>query len=92
MYGDKKNKKSFFHCLNCDVRYQFPKLSKKDEIVFYKREFEKFMEKRSGQKSSWTKVESHIALNRETFERRKKYIHIGITSVLIVILFYIYNK
>ena len=29
---------------------------------------------------------------KEEFERRKKYIHIGITSVLIVILFYIYNK
>ena len=34
VYGDKRNKKSFFHCLDCDVRYQFPKLSKKDEIVF----------------------------------------------------------
>ena len=74
VYGDKKSTKKFFHCLNCDVRYQFPRLSKKEESVFYKKEFENFMEKRSGQKSSWTKVESHLTLNQETFERRNKYI------------------
>ena len=74
VYGDKRNKTAFFHCFNCDARYQFPRLSKKEESVFYKKEFEKFMEKRSGKKSSWTKVESHLTLNQETFERRNKYI------------------
>ena len=72
--GDKSKKKAFFLCKNCDVRYLFPRLSKKEEKFFYKKEFEKFMEKRGGESSGWRKAEDHIRSNKETFNRRMKYL------------------
>ena len=74
VYGDKTRKKAFFLCKNCDVRYLFPRLNKKQEKFFYRMEFEKFMEKRSGKTSGWLKAQEHISKNRETFIRRMKYI------------------
>ena len=32
VYGDKSKKKAFFLCKNCDVRYLFPRLSKKETM------------------------------------------------------------
>ncbi len=74
VYGDKKNKRAFYHCNNCDVRYQFPSLTPTEESKFYKNEFEKFMEKRVGKKMSWTNVNNHILNNQDTFKRRYQYI------------------
>ena len=74
VYGDNKKKRAFYHCSNCDVRYQFPSLSPAEESKFYKNEFEKFMEKRVGKKMSWTNVQNHILNNKDTFKRRYQYI------------------
>lgn len=80
VYGDKTKKKGFFLCENCDVRYLFPRLNKKQEKFFYKMEFEKFMEARSGKFSGWLKAEDHILKNKETFKRRMKYIKPNLKS------------
>ena len=74
VYGDKGRKRAFFLCKNCDVRYLFPQLNSEEEKLFYKKEFESFMDKRSGKSSGWLKVEKHIKQNTETFKRRLKYI------------------
>jgi len=74
IYGDSKRKRAFFLCKNCDVRYLYPQLNPREEKLFYKKEFESFMNKRSGQSSGWLKAEKHIKQNAETFRRRIKYI------------------
>ena len=73
VYGDKQNRK-FYHCPSCDIRYLFPRLSKKEEAKFYKKEFEKFMDSRSRSETNWLNTKKHIAQNKETFERRYKII------------------
>ena len=60
IYGDQKRKRAFFLCKKCDVRYLFPQLNSEEEKLFYKKEFESFMDKRSGKSSGWLKVEKHI--------------------------------
>ena len=42
VYGKKNS--AFYKCDNCEVIYQYPQLSKKEEEFFYKKEFEKFMD------------------------------------------------
>ena len=74
VYGDKTGKRAFFLCDKCDVRYLFPRLNQKEEKFFYKKEFEKFMHKRSGNSSGWLKTEEHISNNQQVFKRRLKYI------------------
>lgn len=74
VYGDYTKKKSFFRCNYCDVRYLFPRLNKNQEKYFYKMEFEKFMERRSGKNSGWMKADDHVYKNKETFKRRLKYL------------------
>ena len=74
IYGDQKRKRAFFLCKKCDVRYLFPQLSASEENLFYKKEFESFMHKRSGESSGWLKADKHIKQNNETFRRRLKYI------------------
>ena len=72
VYGG--NGSAFYKCSSCEVIFQFPGLSDKEEKIFYKKEFEKFMDSRIGQKSKWQKAEDHIKFNIETKIRRKKYL------------------
>ena len=74
IYGDKTEKRAFFLCKNCDVRYLFPKLNSKEEKLFYQKEFESFMNERDGKSSGWLKAEKHVKQNRATFKRRLEYI------------------
>ncbi len=74
IYGDKKRKRAFFLCKNCDVRYLFPQLTQREEKLFYQKEFESFMDKREGKPSGWLNAEKYIKLNKVTFKRRLKYI------------------
>ena len=74
IYGDRTKRRAFFLCSNCDVRYLFPKLSAREEKLFYKKEFESFMDKRSGSSSGWLKAEEHVKQNKQTFKRRLKYL------------------
>lgn len=74
VYGDKKGNRNFYLCEKCDVRFLFPKLSKEEEAKFYAKEFEKFMDSRSGEQTGWLNTNRHIKQNRETFERRYKFL------------------
>ena len=69
VYGDKKGRK-FYHCLKCDIRYLYPRLSKKEESKFYKKEFERFMDSRRG-KYKLVKYKKHIFQNKQTFKKIK---------------------
>jgi len=74
VYGDKKKRRKFFLCENCEVRYMHPRLTKIQEKKFYKKEFESFMNKRSGTSGGWLNAEKHVKKNYETFQRRIKYL------------------
>ena len=74
VYGDKERKRAFFHCLDCDVRYQYPGLTPEEETQFYAAEFEKFMAGRSGVGGGWQGPASHIRANEATRLRRMKYL------------------
>ena len=69
IYGDKKKSKAFYHCTYCDVRFMYPRLTLFQEKYFYKKEFESFMNKRSGKLSGWLSAKKHVANNKETFQR-----------------------
>lgn len=72
VYGKKNS--AFYKCDNCEVIYQYPQLSKKEEEFFYKKEFEKFMDNRSQTKDIWQNTNKHIDSNIETKLRRNKYL------------------
>lgn len=74
VFGDLEKKRAFYRCENCDIVYQFPPLSKQEEDKFYKEEFEKYMDSRSGDEGGWLGFESHIKANEETVQRRLKYL------------------
>ena len=74
VFGDKTNKRSFYKCEKCDVSFQYPFLTKEEESIFYKAEFEKFMTSRSGESGGWNGTQSHIDANKSTVKRRFKYL------------------
>ena len=73
VYGGKKEHK-FYHCSKCDLVYLWPILSEEEEKKFYANEFEKFMEKRSGQDRDWSRPENHIRSNQDNVRRRMKFL------------------
>jgi len=74
IYGDKKKKRKFYLCKVCDVRFMYPTLSSKEEAKFYKMEFEKFMDKRSGSSNNWLEPKAHVKSNKPVFLRRFEYL------------------
>ena len=75
VYGDTERVgRAFFHCHNCDVRYQYPPLTSEEEARFYAAEFEGFMAGRAAKGGGWQKAEEHILLNEATRLRRMKYL------------------
>jgi SAM-dependent methyltransferase len=75
VFGAMREKSSaFFHCKNCDVRYQYPGLTPEEEANFYAAEFEGFMASRSGRSGGWHQAEEHIVANEPTRLRRMKYL------------------
>lgn len=74
IYGGAGRGHAFFHCQNCDVRYQFPRLTPEEEARFYAAEFEGFMTGRAGNKGGWEKAEDHVLANKPTRIRRMKYL------------------
>jgi SAM-dependent methyltransferase len=74
VYGDRSGTRAFFHCGECDVRYQHPGLSPAEEAQFYAAEFEAFMAGRAGAAGGWQKVEDHIRANEPTRQRRMRYL------------------
>ena len=74
VYGDTEQRRAFFHCANCDVRYLFPLLTADQETEFYKKEFEKFMTSRSGDQSGWGDAEAHVLSSEGARLRRMQYL------------------
>jgi 2-polyprenyl-3-methyl-5-hydroxy-6-metoxy-1,4-benzoquinol methylase len=73
VYGGKPGQK-FYRCSFCDVAFLHPRLSRKEEREFYKKEFEKFMEKRSGGDIDWSGPEAHFRSNAKQYERRTRFL------------------
>ena len=73
VYGGRKEHK-FYHCQKCDAVYLYPVLSIEEEIYFYKKEFEKFMARRSGSERDWTNAEAHVQTNQDQVKRRWKFL------------------
>lgn len=80
VYGSKgEQNRAFFHCANCDVRYQHPRLTPDEEARFYAAEFEGFMASRAGTQGGWQRADDHIRSNEPTRQRRMRYLtqHLG---------------
>lgn len=78
VYGDTKKLHKFYLCNYCDVRFMFPTLTQEQENKFYKQEFEKFMDNRSGASNNWLKPNLHLKANKTVFDRRFKYLQTDI--------------
>lgn len=74
VYGDAARARAFFHCRQCDVRYQYPPLTAEEEARFYSAEFEGFMAGRAGKSGGWHAADDHIAANEPTRLRRMRYL------------------
>ena len=70
VFGDKHGKKVFYQCAKCNLIYMWPPLDEHEESEFYAKEFEKFMEVRSGPEFDWSGPEQHIATNADNVQRR----------------------
>lgn len=69
VYGGYPEQK-FYHCDNCDIAFLFPAMTEEEERNFYSKEFEKFMERRSGGDLDWSGPEAHIKSNEGQYQRR----------------------
>jgi 2-polyprenyl-3-methyl-5-hydroxy-6-metoxy-1,4-benzoquinol methylase len=63
---------AFWECGQCGIIFLSPAPSPEDEARFYRQEFEKFMEARSGPTQGWAKAEAHVASNQDNVARRMK--------------------
>ncbi len=52
------------------IAFLYPPMTEVEEQIFYSKEFEKFMETRSGGDFDWSGPESHIRSNTKQYERR----------------------
>jgi len=60
----------FWQCNICDAVYLYPIPSIEEEKKFYTQEFEKFMDRRSGEDRDWSSASAHIATNQDQVQRR----------------------
>jgi SAM-dependent methyltransferase len=60
----------FWQCEACQIIYLFPAHSEEEELEFYKKEFEKYMQKRTAQDKDWSTPEKHAKSNQEEVKRR----------------------
>jgi SAM-dependent methyltransferase len=79
VYGGTDNQK-FYECPNCDIAFLYPPLTPEEEQYFYTKEYEKFMENRSGKTSDWGGPKSHITANESEVTRRLPYIEKEISN------------
>ena len=75
VFGQRREqKRAFYHCDFCDVRYQYPGLTPEEEAQFYAAEFEEFMASRAGNDGGWNNAEKHVVANEQNRCRRMGYI------------------
>jgi len=70
----------FWKCNACKTIYLFPPLSDEEEFSFYKKEFEKYMEKRTGQDKDWSSPEKHFISNQQEAGRRMSFLESYLTE------------
>jgi len=63
-----------WRCAACGAIYLHPQPTVEEEELFYREEFEKYMQRRSGGDRDWSGAEKHAASNRDQVERRMKYL------------------
>lgn len=80
VFGRISKDNAFFQCSNCEVIYQYPPLTKVEEIKFYKEEFEGFMNSRSKEETNWLSPKDHVNNNKKNFLRRKKFLDKALTK------------
>ena len=72
VFGAKnESSNAFYHCKSCDIYYQYPGLTIEEESQFYAKEFEKFMEERSGKKGAGKKP-ANILKQMKYLEKEEK--------------------
>lgn len=64
----------FWRCASCDVIYLFPPMDVSDEERFYRSEFEKFMDSRSGTDTDWSGPDQHFRANQREVKRRMPFL------------------
>ncbi len=76
VFGDRPpHDRKFYHCSVCDVFFLWPRFSHDEERLFYRNEFEKFMEKRNSLGGmDWSGPKRHILTNYEQRRRREEYL------------------
>ncbi|OGW47565.1 MAG: hypothetical protein A2Y66_03180 [Nitrospirae bacterium RBG_13_41_22] len=80
VYGG-TSEQHFWKCDACKMIYLFPPLPEEEESVFYKKEFEKYMEKRTGQDKDWSSPEKHFLSNQREVRRRMPFLESYLTEV-----------
>jgi SAM-dependent methyltransferase len=73
VFGGKPEQR-FWKCNVCQIIYLFPPPSKEEELEFYKKEFEKYMETRSGGDKDWSSPEKHFDSNQNEARRRMAFL------------------
>lgn len=73
VFGGKPEQR-FWKCSDCQIIYLFPPPSKEEELEFYKKEFEKYMETRSGGDKDWSSPEKHFESNQSEAKRRMSFL------------------
>ena len=74
VFGSRDQASAFYHCHQCDVRFQHPGLTPEQEKKFYAEEFEAFMESRAGIAGGWQSAEEHVRANEPNRVRRMDYL------------------
>lgn len=73
VFGGRENH-NFWECNECGLVYLYPIPTEEEEQIFYAKEFEKFMGKRSGSDRDWSGPEAHIKTNQDNVKRRMKFL------------------
>jgi SAM-dependent methyltransferase len=79
VYGG-TSEQHFWKCDGCKMIYLFPPLSDEEDLSFYKKEFEKYMEKRTGQDKDWSSPEKHFISNQQEARRRMSFLESYLTE------------
>jgi SAM-dependent methyltransferase len=79
VYGGRQDQ-NFWHCGHCDAVYLSPPPTEEEEAVFYYREFENFMDKRSGGDRDWSGARRHIQTNQDQVRRRMPFLEQYLTK------------
>jgi len=73
VYGGRAEQ-HFWQCNQCRMIYLDPPMSEAEEDHFYKQEFEKYMDQRSGKDTDWSGPQKHFMANQREVKRRMPFL------------------